>query len=107
MANVEYIEEIGGGLNFERPKFLALVDSIVAREIATLILAHQDRLARFGFDLLKHLCAKHGCELLVLNTEQVSPEREMVQDLMAITDCFSARLDGLGNYRQALKDAQK
>ena len=72
-----------------------------------LVVAHQDRLARFGFALLQHLCRKHGCELLVLNTEQVSPEQEMVQDLMAITHCFSSRLDGLGNYRRALKEALK
>jgi len=107
IANVEFIEEIGGGLNFKRPKFLALVDSIISKEISMLILAHKDRLARFGFDLLKHLCSKHGCELLVLNTEQVSPEQEMVQDLMAITHCFSSRLYGLRNYRKALKAALK
>src|SRR5216117_1094327 len=77
IANLEFIEEIGGGLNFKRPKFTALVDSVVA---------HKDRLARFGFELLQHLCRKHGSELLVLNTEKVSPEQEMVQDLMAITD---------------------
>src|SRR5207248_8199007 len=107
IANLEFIEEIGGGLNFQRPKFTALVDSVVADELAMLVVAHQDRLARFGFALLQHLCRKHGCELLVLNTEQVSPEQEMVQDLMAITHCFSSRLDGLGNYRRALKEALK
>src|SRR5437667_11292348 len=47
------------------------------------------------------------CELLVLNTEKVSPEQEMVQDLMAITHCFSSRLYGLRNYRRALKEALK
>ena len=31
----------------------------------------------------------------------------MVQDLMAITHCFSARLYGLRNYRKALKEALK
>src|SRR5213595_2805024 len=96
-----------GGLNFKRPKFTALVDSVVADEVAMLVVAHKDRLARFGFELLQHLCRKHGSELLVLNTEKVSPEQEMVQDLMAITDCFSSRLYGLRNYRRALKEALK
>ena len=31
-------------------------------------------LARFGFELVQHLCRQHGCELLVLNTEKVSPQ---------------------------------
>src|SRR6266480_635954 len=107
IANLEFIEEIGGGLNFKRPKFTALVDSVVADEVAMLVVAHKDRLARFGFELLQHLCRKHGSELLVLNTEKVSPQQEMVQDLMAITDCFSSRLYGLRNYRRALKEALK
>ena len=86
IANLEFIEEIGGGLNFKRPKF---VDSVVADEVAMLVVAHKDRLARFGFELLQHQCRKHGSELLVLNTEKVSPEQEMVQDLMAITGSVS------------------
>ena len=103
IADVEYIEEIGGGLNFKRPKFTTLVDRICAGEIATLIVAHKDRLARFGFDLLRHLCESHACELLVINDEKLSPEREMVEDLMTIVHCFSSRLYGLRNYKKALK----
>jgi len=79
----------------------------VAGQVATLVIAHRDRLARFGFDLLAHLCASHDCELLVMNTETLSPEQEMVQDLMTITHCLSARLYGLRNYRKALDAALK
>ena len=32
IANVEFLEEIGGDLNFQSAKFLALVDSIVSRK---------------------------------------------------------------------------
>lgn len=103
----EWLTEIGGGLNFKRPKFLALVDRILQGEIATLVIAHKDRLARFGYDLLVHLCQTQGCQLVVLNTESLSPEQEMVQDLMTITHCFSARLYGLRNYRKAMEKALK
>jgi putative resolvase len=41
------------------------------------------------------MCANHSCTLPVLNNEQLSPEREMVEDLMTIVHCFSARLSGL------------
>ena len=101
----QWISEIGGGSNFKRPKFLALVDRIVANQVAAVVIAHKDRLVGFGFDLLVHLCRTHTCELVVLNTETLSPEQEMVQDLMTITHCFSARLYGLRNYRQALQQA--
>ncbi len=107
IANVEYMEEIGGGLNFKRPIFLKLVDRIIAGEVSQLVVAHKDRLARFGFDLLSHLCRTHGCELLVIDSEKLSPEVEMTQDLMTIVHCFSSRLYGLRNYRKALKEALK
>ena len=107
LANVEFIEEIGGGLNFKRKQFLTLVDRISDGEVSQLILAHKDRLARFGFDLLEHMCNRNDCKLLVINSEQLSPEHEMVQDLMTIVHCFSSRLYGLRNYKRALKDALK
>lgn len=43
--------------------------------------------------------------IVVLNTEPLSPEQEMVQDLMTIVDCFSSRLYGLRNYRRAIQKA--
>ena len=104
-SNVEYLEEIGGGLNFKRPVFLKLVDSVISGEVSHLVVAHRDRLARFGFSLLQHLCLEHGCELLVIDDEKVSPEQEMIQDMLSIVHCFSARLYGLRNYRKALKKA--
>ena len=96
----EWISEIGGGLNFKRPKFSELVDRIIGGELSTLVIAHQDRLARFGFELLAHLCETHDCQIVVL-----SPEQEMVQDLMTIIHCFSSRLYGLRNYRRTIQKA--
>lgn len=45
------------------------------------IVAHKDRLARFGFDLFKWLCEQNRCELVVLNETNLSPEQEMVEDV--------------------------
>ena len=103
----EWMSEISGDLNFKRPKFTELVDRIVGGEVATLVIAHKDRLAHFGYDLLAHLCQSHDCQFVVLNTESLSPEQEMVQDLMTITHCFSVRLSGLRNYRKAVAKALK
>jgi putative resolvase len=101
----EWIEEIGGGLNFKRVKFLKLVDEIISGLVSRVVIAHKDRLTRFGFDLLSHIASTANCEIVVLNTESLSPEQELVQDLMTITHCFSARLYGLRNYRKALQKA--
>jgi len=101
----EWFEEIGGGLNFQRKKFLALVDSIIAGDVGMLVIAHKDRLARFGFPLIEHLCEMHYCELIVMNNQSLSPEQELTQDLLTILHCFSSRLYGLRNYRKTLKEA--
>ena len=101
----EWIEEIGGGLNMKRPKLQNIIDDLVAGRIERLVIAHKDRLARFGFDLIVHLANVSNTEIIVLNTESLSPEQELVQDLMMITHCFSARLYGLRNYRKALQKA--
>jgi predicted site-specific integrase-resolvase len=91
-------------LNFKRPQS-SPVDRIVRSELSTLVIAHKDRLVRFGYELLAHLCETHGCQIVVLNTESLSPEQEMVQDLMTIVHYFSSRLYGLRNYRKAIQKA--
>lgn len=42
----EVVSEIGGGLNFKRPKFLKIIRSAIAGEIRFLYVAHKDRLCR-------------------------------------------------------------
>ena len=64
-------------------------------EVKALIVAHKDRLVRSGFEWFRRFFEKHHCELIVLNDEKLSPEQEMVQDLMTIIHCFSSRLYGL------------
>ncbi len=81
------------------------MDEIGRREIKTLVLAHRDRLTRFGFDWFEHYAKVNGCKFLVLNQEHLSPEEEMVQDMMTTVHCFSSRLHGLRNYKKKLKEA--
>ena len=101
----EWLEEIGGGMNFKRKVFLPMFDRIERGEIAQLIIAHKDRLVRFGFDFFEIFAQKHGCQIVVANQEQLSPQQEMVEDLMAIVHCFSSRLYGLRNYKTKIKEA--
>jgi putative transposase len=60
LAPVEYIEEVGGGLNFKRKKFSQLMDAVVHDEVKILVIAHKDRLCRFGFEWFERLCTQHG-----------------------------------------------
>ena len=101
----EVIVEIGGGLNLKRKQFVRLMSLVEARAIHTLVIAHKDRLARFGMDWFEHYLEQHGCKLIIINNEALSPESEMVQDLMTIIDGFSYRLQGLRRYKKIIKAA--
>ncbi|MGH2413592.1 MAG: IS607 family transposase, partial [Microcystaceae cyanobacterium] len=50
------------------------------------------------------LASKFSCEILVLNNNLLSPEREMVEDILAIIHVFSCRLYGLRKYKKAIKE---
>jgi predicted site-specific integrase-resolvase len=99
----EWVSEIGGGMNFKRKRFLALVDRIQRGEVRQLLIAHKDRLMRFGFDFFSHIAEENGCEIVVVNQESLSPEQELVEDLMAIVQTFSGRLTGMRKYKQQIK----
>lgn len=104
-SNVEYVNEIGGGLNFHRKEFCRIISEIMQGNVSTLVIAHTDRLCRFGFELVEYIATQNNTRIEVLNTEKMSPEKELVTDLMTIIHCFSSRLYGLRNYRKSLKKA--
>lgn len=96
----DWIQEIGGGMNFNRKRFLEIIDRILRGEVERLIVAHKDRLMRFGFDLFAHIATEYGCKLEVVNQESLSPQQEMVEDLLAIVHTFSCRLYGMRKYKK-------
>jgi predicted site-specific integrase-resolvase len=75
VANVAFIEEVGGGLNLSRAKFVTIMDRVQAREVSQLIVAHKHRLVRFGFQWFERLCTEHRTELLVLNNDVMQMPR--------------------------------
>src|SRR5215469_13729647 len=101
----EWVEEIGSGLNYQRKRFNHLLEQIELGQVRRLIIAHKDRLVRFGFEWFAAFCARHGTELLIVNGDTLSPEQELVQDLLSIVHVFSARLYGLRSYRKVIRDA--
>jgi hypothetical protein len=58
-------------------RFLVVMDAIERGEIATLVIAHTDRLARLGFDYLEHGAEKNDCGIVVANRRSLSPDQEL------------------------------
>jgi putative resolvase len=101
----EWMQDIGSGLNYKRKHFLALLEQIELGQVRRVIIAHRDRLVRFGYEYFEVFCERHNTDLVVVNGDALSPEQELVRDLIAIVTVFSARLHGLRSYRKVLKDA--
>lgn len=99
------IKEIGSGLNFKRRKFLKILEQIYFADISMLVVAYSDRAVRFGFPLIEWLCQQSGVKLVVLNQRKLSPEAELVEDILSILHCFSARLYGLRKYQKQVSKA--
>ncbi|WP_457395425.1 IS607 family transposase [Thermostichus sp. MS-CIW-28] len=99
----EVVGEVGGGLDFKRPKFLALLERVRAGDVGTIVVAHRDRLCRFGFEFVEWYCRQYGCEILVLDDDHLSPQQELVEDILTILHCFSSQLYGLRKYRAAIE----
>lgn len=99
----EVITDVGSGLNFKRRGLRALLERLSRGDKLTLVVAHRDRLARFGFELLEYLVKQNGGEIVVLDRTEHSPQRELVDDLLAIVTVFSCRIQGLRRYRTEIK----
>ena len=101
-SDAEIVSDIGGGLNFRRKGVVALLERLHRGDKLTIVVAHRDRLARFGFELIQWLVEQNGGSLLVLNQHDASPESELTEDLLSILHTFSCRLHGLRCYRAAI-----
>ena len=101
--NGELVKEIASGLNFKRKKLRDLLERVLAGDVSMVVVCHKDRLARFGVELIQWLCERQGCQLVVLQQSDLSPEREMVEDILAIIHVFSCRLYGLRKYKQPIR----
>lgn len=100
----KWLFDIGSGLNYTRKSFLTLMEMVERGEVYQIIIAHKDRLVRFGFEWFEKFCINHGTKIIIMNQESLSPEEEMTQDLLSIIHCFSSRLYGLRKYKKKIKD---
>lgn len=99
LAVDEWVSEVGGGMDLLRPKLLAVMDRIKAGQVSTLVVAYQDRLARFGFEHLARETEVAGCELIVTDQETLSPQEEIAptcwrsctRSRTACTSCAATR----------------
>jgi predicted site-specific integrase-resolvase len=97
----EIITDIGSGLNFKRKGLKTILERAIAGDIKELVVAHKDRLCRFGFELLEFIISKYSNgTIMVLDDKTSSTETEFANDILQILTVFSARLNGRRKYKK-------
>ena len=98
------LSDVGSGLNFKRKNFLFILEQAGIGNVKEVVVAHRDRLCRFGFELVEWFFSKNDVKLVVLNDSKSSPQQELVEDLLSIITVFSCRVHGLRKYSNQIKE---
>ena len=101
------IEDFGSGLNYNRKKWNRLLEEVMENKIKTIVISNKDRFIRFGFDWFEKFCEKFNTKIVVVNKEILSPNEELVQDIISILHVFSCKLYGLRKYKNQIKDDEE
>ncbi len=102
--DAEIIKDFGSGINFKRKGLRTILERLLRGDKLRIIVAHRDRLARFGGEVIQFLVEQNGGEVVVLDGTVYSPEEELIADLLAILHVFSCRMSGLRRYRDEIKE---
>jgi predicted site-specific integrase-resolvase len=94
-AEYTVVTDVASGLNEDRSGLKKLIEMARRREVDAIVVAHKDRLTRFGFEYLKTLFNVLGVELFVAFEEEPKNYRqELVEDFVKIVTSFAARIYG-------------
>jgi putative resolvase len=106
--NHTMIEDIGSGVNFNRRGLKKIIDWAIEGRIEELVIAYKDRLARFGFDLIKNLIEEYsdGKIIIMNHMDDLEPEEELMSDMLEIMNVLVAKRNGLRKYKDNKKSTK-
>lgn len=87
-------QDIASGISFKnRKQFFKLLDLIIAGKVERVIITHQDRLSRVGFELFEYLFRNYDTKIEVISDElnPKTDERELFEEIVSLLHCFSMR----------------
>jgi putative resolvase len=93
------IQDVASGINFKRKGLQTILDACLQGVIGNVVVAHRDRLCRFGFELIEIIIQKAGGSIQVLDsTGNKSTSNELSEDLMSIIHIYNCREMGKRSY---------
>ena len=101
------VKDIGSGLNYKRKGLLSLIKNASKGLVSEVIVAHKDRLCRYGFELIECIFSLYDVKLIVLQESELSPDQELSKDLLDIIHVFACRANGKRKYTKSDKNKQE
>ena len=103
----ETIEDIGSGLNYNRKKWNQLIEHCMENKIDSILITHKDRFIRFGYEWFERFLGKFNVKIIVVNNETLSPNEELVQDIISILHVFSCKIYGMRKYKKKIEEDEE
>jgi predicted site-specific integrase-resolvase len=98
----QVITDISSGINYNRKGLNSLLEQVFQSNVKEIVVFSQDRLARFGFDLIQNICTHFHTKLIIENSkEQQTYEQELAEDLLSVVTVFTARYHGSRKYKNS------
>lgn len=100
-------DEVGSGMNDQRPKLSKLMKMAVNKEITKIIVEHTDRLTRFNYHFIETFFESHGVKVeFIEGILNKSFENELVEDMLTLMASFSAKIYGKRSASNRKKNAE-
>ena len=90
----EVITDIGSGINYTKKGLIYLLDRVMSGDIERIIVLYKDRLIRFGYELIEHICQVNDTKIEIIDNTEKTEQEELVEDLIQIITVFSCKLQG-------------
>ena len=94
------IKDIASGINMDRRGLNKIIDWAIDGRIREVVVAHKDRLAKFGYAQIERIIKKYsGGKIKIINKKKdTAPEEELVEDVLQVMNVFVARMNGMRKY---------
>ena len=76
-------------------------------KIDSIMVTHKDRFIRFGYEWFERFLGKYDVKIIVVNNETLSPNEELVQDIISILHVFSCKIYGMRKYKKKIEDDEE
>ena len=93
------VKDIGSGFNFKRKGFISIMEQIFNGSIEELVVAHNDRLTRIGFEFILFICKNFNTKLTILSDkDNKEPKDEFTDEFISVITYYTSKFYGIRKY---------